>query len=428
MTKKVLIVLKHEFMQKVKAKSYQILTLIGPILLALIFAIPILFGTLTSHDTRTIAVIDETHQLFAPMSSAHDNAGRSGVELSEVHTGANEAATIDSLKKLVLAKSLNGYFIIPAAALANDTSTQRDTTRIATLHLSNANDMSLQEKIKGSYSTALTTLKLRTLGYDPTLFQRIQKSASIETFKVDTKSDAKANAGSFVLAYVSGFFLYMAMLLYGMAIMRSVIEEKSSRVMEIVVSSIDPYDLLVGKVLGVGLAGLLQMSVWAIIMGLAATVGVSQISSMTGGGLDMHVSPFVFVYFILYFGFGYLLYATLYAAVGATAEQESDVQQISMPITFLIVIPFLTLTTVIQSPSSPLSIVLSLIPFFSPILMMGRILSETPPLWEILLSFVLMALTFMGVLWLAARIYRVGILMYGKRFSLSEVVKWLKYS
>jgi ABC-2 type transport system permease protein len=142
----------------------------------------------------------------------------------------------------------------------------------------------------------------------------------------------------------------------------------------------------------------------------------------------IHVSPFVFVYFILYFGFGYLLYATLYAAVGATAAQESDVQQISMPITFLIVIPFLKLTTVIQSPSSPLSIALSLIPFFSPILMMGRILSETPPVWEILLSFVLMALTFLGVLWLAARIYRVGILMYGKRFSLSEVVKWLKYS
>ncbi|MDP4231439.1 MAG: ABC transporter permease, partial [Bacteroidota bacterium] len=147
-----------------------------------------------------------------------------------------------------------------------------------------------------------------------------------------------------------------------------------------------------------------------------------------GAGASQVISPSSFIYFVLYFIFGYLMYATLYAGAGATVEQASDAQQISMPITMLIVLPLLMMTSVIQSPSSTSSVILSLIPLFSPILMLGRIFSEPPPMWQILLSFVLMGSTFFGVLWVSGKVYRTGILMYGKKYSLREVFKWLKYS
>jgi ABC-2 type transport system permease protein len=427
MTNKVFIVLKHEFIQKVRAKSFIILTLLGPVLLVLIFGLPILFGSINSGGTRTIAVIDHSGKIYPAMVAIQDSSsGKSSdkkLHFQHVMVGTNEQQLTDSLRRLVIDKSLSGYLVIPAAAL--DTEAKPVSS---SLHLSNPNDMEIVQTIRQAYESAVTNEKLHALGYDPKVYENVKNSASIEAYKVEGQSETKASAGSYVAGYVTGFLLYMAMLLYGLTIMRSVIEEKSSRIMEIVASSVDPMDLLVGKVLGVGLAGLVQMSVWALILALTASVGLSSLSAMAGGGLEMQFSPFIFIYFVMYFIFGYLLYATLYAAIGATAEQESDVQQISMPITFLIIIPFITLSTVIQSPSSTTSVILSLVPFFSPILMMGRIFSETPPAWQIALSFVLMALTFLGVLWVGARIYRVGILMYGKKFSLPEILRWLKYS
>ena len=152
------------------------------------------------------------------------------------------------------------------------------------------------------------------------------------------------------------------------------------------------------------------------------------ILASTGSSLTMFLSPTLFIYFIIYFLFGYLIYATLYAGAGATVEQASDAQQVTLPITMLNVISFIMLSTVIQDPSSTTSVVLSMIPFFSPVLMMGRIFSETPPFWQIGLSFVLMAATFFGVLWISARVYRTGILMYGKKYTFREIIKWVRYS
>jgi ABC-2 type transport system permease protein len=395
--------------------------------MVLIFGLPILFGSINSGGTRTIAVIDHSGKIYQAMVALQDsssgNSSSSKLRLQRV-TPIDDQRQSDSLRRLVLDKSLSGYLIIPTTAL--DTASMKPVS--SSLHLSNPNDMEIVQTIRHAYESAVTNEKLHLLGYDPIVFENVKNSATIEAYKVEGQSETKASAGSYIAGYVTGFLLYMAMLLYGLTIMRSVIEEKSSRIMEIVASSVDPMDLLVGKVLGVGLAGLVQMSVWALMLALTASVGLSSLSSVAGGGLEMQFSPFIFIYFVMYFIFGYLLYATLYAAIGATAEQESDVQQISMPITFLIIIPFITLSTVIQSPSSTASVILSLVPFFSPILMMGRIFSETPPAWQIALSFVLMALTFLGVLWVGARIYRVGILMYGKKFSLPEILRWLKYS
>ncbi len=216
--------------------------------------------------------------------------------------------------------------------------------------------------------------------------------------------------------------------MYGTIIMNSVIEEKSSRVVELIASSVRPFQLLVGKVLGVASAGLIQVGVWSIMLILLTTVGLTAASAFLGENILPSVSPFLFLYFILFFVLGFLIYATLYAAIGSTAESASDVQQVSFPVVMLLVIPFILLQGVIQNPSSTKSVIFSLVPFFSPILMLGRIFTETPPWWQITLSVVLMIGTFFGCLWIAARIYRVGILMYGKKFKLGEIVKWIRYT
>lgn len=416
MTNKFFIVMKHEFRQKLRSRAFIVLTFIGPILFALVFLLPMLLSNIGSEDAKTVALVNAPTDLAQRMNASL-NASDSSITVTSM---SGNATTVDSLNKKVVSKALFGYVLF-------DSSVLNGKSKASSIHVRNPNDMSTINKIQQAYQAAIISQRMHLLGIDTALVGRANSSVNLETIKVTDGKEEKDNGGTFVLGYITGFILYMTMLLYGTIIMRSVIEEKSSRVLEIVASSIDPFELLLGKVLGVGLAGLFQISMWAIMLAIISTIGLSAASSMLGG-LTFGTSPFVFIYFIGYFVFGYLIYSTLYAALGAMADQESDVQQMSIPITILIMIPIFTLNNVIQNPNSVFSTVLSLIPFFSPILMLGRIFSETPPVWQIALSFVLMGATFFGVLKLGAKIYRVGILMYGKKPSLPEVRKWIRYS
>jgi ABC-2 type transport system permease protein len=327
----------------------------------------------------------------------------------------------DSLKALLLQKSISGYLSIPPNAIS-------DSSSVASLRMTNANDFSVEGFLSSHYKDAVFAERLKSGGIDPAFVQRAREGGEINTLKVTEEAEMSDNGIGFAAGYITGLFLYISMILYGTLIMQSVIEEKNSRVIELLTSSVKPIDILIGKVLGVGLAGLLQVTVWALMFASVSFFALPALLASLGAGASQVISPVSFVYFVLYFIFGYLMYATLYAGAGATVEQASDAQQISMPITMLIVLPLLMMTSVIQSPSSTSSVILSLIPLFSPILMLGRIFSEPPPMWQILLSFVLMGATFFAVLWISGKVYRTGILMYGKKYSLREVFKWLKYS
>jgi ABC-2 type transport system permease protein len=337
--------------------------------------------------------------------------------------GAADAPTNAELRKQLEDGTIKAFVNIgPGAIDAREKSA-------AVLRTKNVNDFTATHSIETVYRNAVRQERLKAQGFDPALMARLQDIPDLETLRVsEGAKEAKDEGGTFIAGYLTGFIIYMSLLLYGQTIMRSVIEEKGTRIIEVLVSSIKPYDLLLGKVLGNAAAALLQVTVWAIIFGLLATVGVTAAQAYMGDSFHFSISPYLFIYFILYYLFGFLIYSTLYAAVGATVDQESDAQQASMPIMILVMIPIFSMMGVIQSPSSTTSVILSLIPFFSPILMMGRIFSETPPFWQIALSFVLMAATFFGVLWLAARVYRVGILMYGKRFTPKEIMRWLRYT
>lgn len=440
-SKKAAIVLKHEFKQKVKSKGYIIFTFLGPILLSLLFVIPALLATVDTGDKRMLSVIDSTGKFesyFADQKKSEpaideEFTGTPRTKQSQQAVGRAIQAdveikvvpmntAVETLKEQVQSESITGFLVIPANVF-QDSGASR-----ATLRLRNTNDFSVIREVESIYSEALRNEKLKAKGVDPNILHDIDELAELETVKISEGGESKDSGGTFMAGYLTGFLMYMGLLIYGSMILRSVVEEKSTRVIEVMVSSVKPYDLLVGKVLGISAAAVLQMSVWAIMMALLATVGVNMAQKMSGSEIPIHIPPELFVYFVVFYVLGFLIYATLFAALGATADQESDVQQASLPITMLVVIPILLMTSVIQAPSSSMSTILSMVPFFAPILMMGRIFSETPPFWQIALSMAIMIATFFGVLWVAARIYRTGILMYGKRFSPKEIVKWIKYS
>ncbi|HYM21154.1 MAG TPA: ABC transporter permease [Candidatus Kapabacteria bacterium] len=426
---KVSIIIRHEFRQKIRSKAFIIMTLLAPALLALLTAIPILITLLNVNNGKHIVVVDATTHLsnyFTVDSSIITKLGKNfssaeKIKVDILSSPASNNTTLDSVKHLLGIKQIDGYFIIPEQAI-------NDTNAVALLKMNNTNDLLIEDYISSRYGDGLFTERMRLSGIDANVVRTAQHAHKIETVKVAEGKEARDNGIGFAAGYICGFFIYLSMILYGSLIMQSVIEEKSTRVIELLASSVRPIDILIGKVIGVGAAGLLQVMIWAIMFALVSWFALPAILTSVGTGITTLLSPVLFIYFILYFLFGYLIFSTLYAAAGATVEQASDAQQVTLPITVLIIIPFITISTVIQSPSSTLSIVLSLIPFFSPILMIGRIFSETPPFWQILLSFVLMGATFFGVLWFASKIYRTGILMYGKKFTLREIVRWVRYS
>ena len=428
------IVLKHEFRQKIRSRVFIVLTFLAPVIMAGFIAVPVLITVMNQGNDKQLVIIDASGKLgkyFAadtgkrmllqnPGSASSSNQSFGPTLHLNIIT-APTARTFDSLKHLLLQKKIAGYFEIPANALT-------DSNAKSTLRVTNANDFTVEEFLSSHYKDALFAERLKTSGIDPAFVQHARQGAEIVTLKVTEEKETNDNGIGGIAGYITGMFLYISMILYGSLIMQSVIEEKSSRVIELLSSSVKPIDILIGKVLGVGLAGLVQVSVWAVMFAAISFFALPAILVSLGSGAGSIISPLSFIYFVLYFIFGYLMYATLYAGAGATVEQASDAQQVSMPITLLVLLPFLMMTSVIQSPSSTSSVILSLIPFFSPILMMGRIFSETPPFWQIGLSFILMGATFFGVLWLSGKIYRTGILMYGKKYSLREIYKWLKYS
>jgi ABC-2 type transport system permease protein len=218
--------------------------------------------------------------------------------------------------------------------------------------------------------------------------------------------------------------LYTTVAMWGAAIMNGVIEEKSNRVVEVIVSSIPTSALFGGKLIGVGGAGLTQFLVWALTMAAVAAYG----AAMAGGtGTAMpELSPLLLVSFVVYFLLGYFLYGALYAAVGSAVNTQQEAQSLAFPVMMPLILGFVFFPVVLGSPDSPLSVTLSLIPFFTPMLMFLRITAVTPPTWQIVLSLVLTLATVVLVTWAAARIYRVGILMYGKRATFPEMLRWMR--
>jgi ABC-2 type transport system permease protein len=421
---KILIILRREYLTRVRTKAFIISTILAPVFILALIGIPILLSFMETDRPNRIGVQDETGTLVGRFME---------IDSTRYQPLADEP--IDTLRAMVLGGRIDGYILLNESHISGDADIE---------FLSGGKGgLSLMSDIRNDIRTVIRDERLDRANVSDTVKEIMADRPSVVSRKItETGDETTDTLGMFIVGYVMCFIIYGAMFGYGAIIMRSVIEEKTSRIIEIITSSARPFELLMGKVLGVGAVGLTQFSIWAVsssaIMAGAGLFMARDMSPMSTAGVTAAAAeaPFVmpeigmglWVAFVFFFLMGYLIYSALFAAVGSAADNETDTQQLMLPITLPIIIPMMLIGPVSSDPNSTLAVVSSLIPFFTPMLMPLRIAMTDVPLWQLGSSVVLMAGTFTGLIWLSARIYRVGILMYGKKASFKEMAKWIRYS
>jgi ABC-2 type transport system permease protein len=340
------------------------------------------------------------------------------VEQTFVRPADSDAVQTD-LRNKINAGTLDAYLLIPAK-----------NTDSFELHMRNPDNFSQIGPLSGALDQSVITQRLSQQGVHVDDLKSVLKGADLKLLKVSDRGEAEEKGQSIGIAIALVVLLYTSLLMYGIITMRSVIEEKTTRTMEVLISAVRPFELLAGKILGVAAAAFTQFAIWMTSTALLFSYGA--LAAMGMGGKSMlsgvHVPPSLILYATLFFFGGYFLYSAMFAAVGAACSNEQDAQQLQWlamgPLVFCMII----YSVILNDPSSKMAVILSEIPFFAPVLMSLRISLQTPPLWQIALSLGLLVLTTIVMIWLSAKIYRVGVLMYGKRPSLIEMARWLRYS
>ena len=414
---KIAAVIHREYLAHVRSKGFFIATLLAPVFMSAMILLPGLLATMSTGEQWTISVIDPTGRFLAPLQESLGDTlkdGRPAFILRGVPVPPEEWETVRSaLNDQVAGKSLSGYLVIDEQILS---------TGKAEFYGANVGDFTTLARIEDALERIVVESRLNQEGLDAERIGRLTRGIDLKTLKVGKAGQEESGFGRmFQTTFLFVFFLYMTILLYGVTVMRGVIEEKSSRVVEILLSSLKPTQLMAGKIIGIGCVGLTQYAIWIAFALLLTSVGAAYLGL---GGVITAIPPATFFYFILFYLLGYFLYATLYAGIGAVCTTEQEAQQSQFPIIAMLIVPLLLITMIIKNPDGPPSTVLSLIPFFSPMLMFLRINVGTPSIGQILGSIALLLATIVVMIWLVARIFRVGLLMYGKKPSLPEVLRW----
>lgn len=418
---KLLAIIKREYLTRVKSKGFLLGTILTPLFMAGIAFLPMLMFGKGERNSYRFIVLDQTKDASlyqrAEKLLLEDNATADRFEVSREAIATNQLdQRVQELNQEITANKLGGYVILREEVLDNGEIEQR---------AKNPNDFAVIGRIRSALKQAVIEERMRRAGISPEKVAEVSKDISINF--INDRGEQEAPLAKWVLSFAMGIILYISILVYGLYVMRGVMEEKQSRIIEVLLSSVKPFQLMLGKVTGIGLVSLTQVSIWVGSMFVISSVAAAQ--ALAFGDFKIPRIPISMVIFMLvYLVLGYFLYSTLYAMVGAMVSSEEDGQQMQMPITLLLVLPYLLSSFVLSKPDGTIAMVLSLIPFFSPILMFMRITVQQPPWWQIALSLVLLVGTIFGAIWVAAKIYRVGVLMYGKRPSLPELIKWLKYT
>ena len=442
---KTLLILQQEYLKRVKKKSFIILTLLIPFLFAGMFALIIFLSINNDKEERTIAVYDES-QLFLGQL---ENEG-----YTKFHFVPKEE--YGNLKSNLKESSFYALLYIPASIY---------TDNIAQLISEKQVPIELSEQISRKLSRFIENDKRqKVIGETqiPDLEERLaatRTNIKLSTLKVSETGETKKSSSTvaFIASYAMGFIIYFFVFMYGSMVMRSVMEEKKSRIIEVIISSVKPVELMAGKIIGTALVGLTQVGIWVVLGLISLTVvqgfftpesaqqigqnlmetqpqmnpamtqaaGQSQIVEVMEmiGNLNL---PLIVFSFVFYFLVGYLMYSSLLGAVGAAVDNEEDSQQLVFPVTFPLILSIMLLFPIARNPEGPVAFWGSMIPFTSPVAMLARIPYGVPT-WELLLSMFLLVLTTVGAIAAAAKIYRIGLLMYGKKVNLKELIKWLRY-
>ena len=434
---KIGLIIKREYMTRVRKRSFIILTFLGPILMAAIYIIPIMLALNSSNENMRIAVVDESHWFEDRFTGTKE------------HTFVNMSnQPIDSVKELVKSGIFDMAVYVPP--------TQLNIPSNAVVYSIRQVPMEVENYISNVMKKEIEDQKLMAKGVDPEIVSAVKTDVNLQIMRMDDKGNEKETFTKvqFALGIGLSLLVYMFIIFFGGQVMQGVSEEKTNRIIEVIISSVKPFQLMMGKIIGVSLVALTQFVLWilltgALYLGFSAFMGLSSPEILSSGTVmsqqissnDImnneavqniiqiaHSIDFgtIIGCFLIFFILGYLLYATLYAAIGSLVDNNTDAQQFTLPVTVPLIVAIISSFYIVNNPDSSLSVWLSMIPFTSPISMMVRIPFGVP-IWQIVLSIVLLAGTFVLMTWIAAKIYRTGILMYGKKLSYKEIFKWLKY-
>ena len=428
------IIIAREFNERVRKLSFIITTILVPVLFLGLMIVPALIIAYTGGDTKEIAVIDRSGLVGASLQSNE--------EVVYIPTDQSvEQARSDTDRF--------GVLVIGADVVDNPSDVK--------LYTNNSSSLMLEKSISGQIAKAIEAEKIRRYGIDDLdkIMESVKTTVTLQTFRNDRDETKSQSAGvAYGIGYVLAFILYMFLLMYGQMVMQSVIEEKGSRVLDVMITSVRPFQLMLGKILGVASVAVTQIVIWGVlIFGIGAFAlpalvpadTMAEAQALQAGTLDMGAATadtdmlqaiaaatdfgyvaMIFGYLILFLVGGYLLYSAMFAAVGASVDNVSDAGQLTMIVTMPIIFGILAMLAVMKDPNSGVAFWCSLIPFTSPIVMMARIPAGIPS-WEPVVSLVVLYLTIVAMIWMASKIYRVGIFMHGKKPTVKELWKWMRY-
>jgi ABC-2 type transport system permease protein len=439
---KILLIIQREYLSRVKKKSFIVMTLLTPVIIAGFYGLMIYFSIQGMKGASNKIAVVSTNKTLTEQLVSSENA---------TYTYVNKPL---ALMKSELAKTGYDYILyLPEFNLDTPSGIQLLGTKQAGL--------SVNSRVSDDIQNAIRNQKLKQSGIAQKDLDNLKSSVDIDIKKIgETGEEEDSSAGaSTVIAYVGGVLMFMFILLYGIQVMRGVIEEKTSRIIEVMISSVKPFQLMMGKIIGIALVGLTQFILWIVLTGVISTAvvkiyadknGITQTSVSAAlrkqnqnsmlkeaaekspiGNIQKSLAnldiPKIVTLFLFFFLGGYLFYSALYAAIGSAVDSETETQQFIFPVMMPLLLGYtLSLSIVTNDPYGNIAFWLSMIPFTSPIAMMVRLPYGVPG-WQLALSMALLVLGFIGTVWVASRIYRVGILMYGKKTSLKEMIKWFTY-
>ena len=409
-----LLIAKREYLERVRTKAFVVATVLIPVLMVGGFALTYIKSK-RSGEVKHVTVVSQNIALATAVQAEIED-DKDAQMLVEVISPPNEN-TRQHLIEAVDAKDINGFLWI-------------DTTKSdpsVTYYSTSSADVLTKGRLSGALRRALMSQSLVRHGAEKKEITSLMQAPSVQTEVVKNGTASESNTDTaYVSVYILFFLMYMAVMLHGMNVARSVIEEKTSRVFEVMLATVRPQDMMGGKLLGVGAVGLTQIGVW--LTTAVVLTATPMIAAVAGGGMKVGFSAVQLIAFVVYFILGFLLYSGIAAALGAMVNSEQELQQFNLLIALPMAVCSFAVFPVITDPNSTFARVMSQIPTFTPLLMYVRISTQMPAWWEIALSLVIMGVTIYGVIWVSSRIYRVGVLMYGKRPTLPELLKWLKYS
>ncbi|MCM1448991.1 MAG: ABC transporter permease [Clostridiales bacterium] len=436
MSNKIGIIIRREYLERVKKKSFIITTILMPVLMLVLMCLPALLMNVNISDARNIGVIDNSGIIVSQLKDT-DMAHFSRVDISP-----------DSMYSKT---DYDGFLIINDDIMTN--------AKGVALYSREAGSIELEQSIGDNIADIIENERLKAMNATDArrLLEEVKADVNISTYRLtenNEETSGTSSAVSYGIGLIMSVVLYMFLLMYGQMVMTSIIEEKNNRVLELVVTSVKPMQIMMGKIIGVGLVAVTQLALWTGIMIVLSSLVLpiflapeiaQEVASYNAGTLDATQSSMsieglqalsvlgnpgyialIFGYLLLFLTGGFLLYAAMYAAIGSSVDNIQDGSQLQSFVIIPLIIGFLVSTTIAANPTSSLAVWLSMIPFTSPMVMMTRIPFGIPT-WEIIVSLVILYASFVGIVWFAGKVYRVGIFMYGKKPTIKQLIQWSRY-